>query len=120
MHALTIADDDKTGVAMGGDLLHKRPDRLRIVLADLLTQIWHQGYLFSLNFGPATHLLIQLAAGVKIIINAQRYKEDREKGDQRNKQLILKRELHRSRTAYSPYRHSIIFLSRDVNVKKKL
>lgn len=90
MHALPIADDDKTGVAMGGDLLHKRPDRLRIVLADLLTQIWHQGYLFSLNFGPATHLLIQLAAGVKIIINAQRYKEDREKGDQRNKQLILK------------------------------
>ena len=74
MHALPIADDDKTGVAMGGDLLHKRPDRLRIVLADLLTQIGIS-YLFSLNFGPATHLLIQLAAGVKIIINAQRYKE---------------------------------------------
>ncbi len=34
---LTVADDDKAGVAMGGDLLHKRLNRLWVVPADLLT-----------------------------------------------------------------------------------
>ncbi len=28
MNSLTVADDDKAGVAMGGDLLHKRLNRL--------------------------------------------------------------------------------------------
>lgn len=37
MNSLTVADDDKAGVAMGGDLLHKRLNRLWVVPADLLT-----------------------------------------------------------------------------------
>ena len=37
MHPLAVADDDKAGVAMGGDLLHKRLNRLWVMPADLLT-----------------------------------------------------------------------------------
>ena len=69
MHAFIITDDDKAGVTVDGDLLHEGADSLRVVQANLLAQIGHQRNLFGLNFRPGAHFLIQLAAGVEIIID---------------------------------------------------